>query len=49
LIEIKAVKVDLEYDDILEKLKSFSNPKAVGNMAGMELRWRMLMVCLLQT
>jgi len=25
--------VDLEYDDIIEKLKSFSNPKAVGNMA----------------
>ena len=25
--------MDLEYDDIIEKLKSFSNPKAVGNMA----------------
>lgn len=30
--------MDLEYDDIIEKLKSFSNPKAVGNMVRYGIR-----------
>lgn len=30
--------MDLEYDDIIEKLKSFSNPKEVGNMARYGIR-----------